>query len=117
MSGESRVESSLSGPDARVLIIEASSLSSGPQMGVVFEPQTPPTTAADAATTPPCCCDDDDDGGCCRRSFGGRASVNNRRDRSISVVALLERRRWQELAMWPLQADWRTPIDRSNVLL
>lgn len=99
--GERSVESSLRGPEVRVLIMEASRLNRGPQRGVLLdEAQVPPTNAP-----PPC-----------SGSFGGRASVSNCRERSIRAVALLERRRWRQLAMCPVQAASRTPTDKRIVL-
>lgn len=99
--GGRSVESSLRGPEVRVLIMEASRLNSGPQRGVALDDaQVTPTNAP-----PPC-------GG----SLGGRASVSNCRERSIKVVALLERRRWRQLAMCPVQADSKTATDRRIVL-
>ena len=96
-NGGRSVESSLRGPEVRVLIMEASRLNRGPHRGVAFE-----DTQATPTSAPPTC----------SGSFGGRASVNNCRERSISAVALLERRRWRQFAMWPLQAVSSTPTDR-----
>lgn len=39
----SKVGSSRSGPNARVLIMDARTLNSGPQRGVTFDPKAPPT--------------------------------------------------------------------------